>query len=235
MKQIKFIILFFSLFLAIKFVHAEDSNDSFFDKTVVDLLHERITDDRITAEPEYTSKSKASSVRMNQDKIKAIVLERFDSKFSSFVLNISYLDGKSDSLPGKYVSYVDVPVAARYIKFGEIIQASDLNNFKVKLDTIKNSDISSTIDVVGMQAKKYIAMGSVVKRADITNPTVIKNNDPVNIVYSSGAINLKTSGIALGSGAVGDMIKVKNGTSGIVLLGQIINKNTVQVSGSNNE
>ena len=29
-----------------------------------------------------------------------------DAKSSSFVLNISYLDGHSDSLPGKYVSDV---------------------------------------------------------------------------------------------------------------------------------
>jgi flagella basal body P-ring formation protein FlgA len=64
---------------------------------------------------------------------------------------------------------------------------------------------------------------------------VIKNADPVNIIYSSGSINLKTSGIALRAGAVGDMIKVKNGTSGIVVLGKIINNNTVQVSGDNHE
>ena len=66
-----------------------------------------------------------------------------------------------------------------------------------------------------------------VKRDDLE----IDINDPVNIIYSSGAINLKTVGIALGAGAVGDMIKVKNTSSGAVLLGQIINKNTVQVGG----
>jgi flagella basal body P-ring formation protein FlgA len=235
MKPMRFIFFLSFLFVAIKFVYAEPDDDSFFDKTVIDLLRDKISDDRITVEPNYVSKSKINTVRINQDKVKAITVERFDGKSSSFLLNILYLDGSSESLSGKYVSYVEVPVAARYIKFGEIIQSSDLNNLKVKLDTIKNSDINSTLEVVGMQAKKYIAAGSVIKKADVTNPPVIKNNDPVNIIYSSGAINLKTSGTALGAGAVGDMVKVKNGTSGIVLLGQIINKNTVQVSGSNNE
>jgi flagella basal body P-ring formation protein FlgA len=235
MKPIKFIVFLSLLLVTIKFAYAGNDNDGIFDKTVTDLLQEKITDNRITVEPEYTSKSKASSIRTNQDKIKSIVIEKFDSKPSEFLLNISYLDGKIDSLSGKYVSYVQVPVAARYIKYGEIIHSSDLNNVKVKLDTIKNSDISSAVDIVGMQAKKYIAVGSIIKKADVVNPPVIKNNDPVNIVYSSGAINLKTSGVALGTGAVGDMIKVKNASSGVVLLGQIINKNTVQVSGSNNE
>ncbi len=231
----RFIIFLSFLFVATKFAYAEISNDSFFDKIVVDLLQEKITDDRIIVEPQYSSKTKATAIGQNQDKIKTVTLEKFDLKSSSFGLNILYIDGKSDYLSGKYISYVEVPIAARYIKFGEIIQSSDLSNLKVKLDTIKNSDITSISEVLGMQTKKYIAVGLVIKKSDVTNPPVIKNNDPVNIVYSSGVINLKTSGIALGSGAIGDMIKVKNSTSGIVLLGQIINKNTVQVSGSNNE
>ena len=235
MKPIKVIFFLSFLFLAIKFTYAESGNDSFFDKTVIDLLRAKISDDRIIVEPHYVSKSKINDVIMNQDKVKAITIEKFDAKASSFLLNILYLDGTKDSLIGKYISYVEVPVAARYIKFGEIIQSDDLNNLKVKLDTIKNSDINSTIEVIGMQAKRYISAGSIIRRSDVANPPVIKNADPVNIIYSSGSINLKTSGTALRAGAVGDMIKVKNGTSGIVVLGQIINNNTVQVSGDNHE
>ena len=71
----------------------------------------------------YVSKSKINTVRINQDKVKAITVEKFDGKSSSFLLNILYLDGSREYLPGKYVSYVVVPVSARYIKFGEIIQS----------------------------------------------------------------------------------------------------------------
>lgn len=235
MRPIKFVYFLFVLFYAVRLVYAESDNGDFFNKTVISLLQEKVADDRITVEPSYASKSKINSVIMNQDKIKSVTVENFNAKSSSFLLNILYLDGNSESLSGKYISYVEVPVAARYIKFGEIIQSGDLNNLKVKLDTIKNSDTSTTIEIVGMQAKKYISAGSVIKKTDVANPPVIKNNDPVSIIYSSGAINLKTSGVALGAGAVGDMIKVKNSTSGIVVLGRIINNNTVQVSGSNNE
>jgi flagella basal body P-ring formation protein FlgA len=82
-----------------------------------------------------------------------------------------------------------------------------------------------------MQARQYIKPGSMFRSSDLVSPAVIKVNDPVNIIFSSGAINLKTVGIAMGNGAVGDMIKVKNESSGAVLLGQIVNKNTVQVGG----
>ncbi len=206
---------------------------SFFDKTVSDLLQEKITDERLSVEPEYNSQSKIANIRSKEDKIRSVELDKFDPQISSFALNVLYLDGTSESISGKYVLYIEIPVAARYIKFGEVIQSLDVKNVKAKFN--QNADIISVSEIVGMQAKKYIPMGSVIKRVDIVSPPVIKNNDPVNIIYSSGVINLKTSGIAMGSGAIGDMIKVKNSTSGIVLLGQIVNKNTVQVSGNNDE
>lgn len=228
------ICLYFLITASVAHAKTEDSS-SFFDKTAQELLQEKITDDRIYVEAEYNSKGKVDHIRTNEDKIKSIVLEKFDPKNSSFMFNILYNDGKSELLSGKYVLYVEVPIATRPIKYGEVIQSIDVSSLKVKVDKISSVDIAQVSEVVGMQAKNYISKGSIVKKVDIANPPVIKNNDPVNIIYSSGSINLKTSGISMGAGAVGDMIKVKNSTSGVVLLGQIVNKNTVQVNGSDNE
>ena len=144
---------------------------------------------------------------------------------------VEYNDGKIDSVSGKYISYIMAPIAGRYIKFGEVIQASDVSTKKTRLDTVRKGYATEDAEVIGMQAKKYIAVGKMFRTSDISNPPVLKNNDPVNIIYSSGVIKLRTTGIALGKGAVGDMIKVNNTASGAVLLGQITNKNTVQVGG----
>jgi len=104
-----------------------------------------------------------------------------------------------------------------------------LTTQKTKIDSLKNDYITDQSDIIGMQAKKYISMGNMFKLSDVSRPSVIKQNDPVSIIYSSGTINLKTVGVAMGAGAVGDMIKVKNSTSGAMLLAQVTNKNTVQV------
>ncbi len=205
--------------------------ENFIDSTIQGLLQEKITDSRVIVEQQYNSKNKLLRIKEKQEEIKSIILEKFDPKFSSFRVQIHYNDEKIDSLSGKYISYVMAPVAGRYIKFGEIIQSSDVASKKIRLDAIKNGYATEEAEVVGMQAKKYIAVGRMFKISDVSSPQVLKNNDPVNIIYSSGTISLKTMGVALGSGAVGDMIKVKNSSSGAVLLGQIINKNTVQVGG----
>ena len=62
MKPMRFIFFLSFLFVAIKFVYAEPDDDSFFDKTVIDLLRDKISDDRITVEPNYVSKSKIRQI-----------------------------------------------------------------------------------------------------------------------------------------------------------------------------
>ena len=217
--------------LLVLLVSSAFADKDFVDGTIQGLLQEKITDSRIIIEHQYNSKSKLAQIKSKKEEIKSIVLEKFDPKFSSYRVQVHYNDGKVDSISGKYISYIMAPIAGKYIKFGEVIQASDITSKKMRLDNLKKGFATEDSEVIGMQAKKYIAVGRMFKLNDISSPPVLKNNDPVNIIYSSGAINLKTVGIALGTGAVGDMIKVKNTSSGAVLLGQIINKNTVQVGG----
>lgn len=207
------------------------ASEDFVDTTINELLQAKITDERVLIEQQYNSQSKIDRLKNRREEIKSIVLEKFDPKYSSFRVLVQYNDGKTETFSGRYNSYIMAPLAARYIKFAEIIQADDITTKKTPLASIKNGYATEEAEVVGMQAKKYIAVGKMFKLNEMSSPPVIKNNDPVNIIYSSGSISLKTVGISMGVGAVGDMIKVKNSSSGAVLLGQIINKNTVQVGG----
>lgn len=229
MKLLSFL-LFLCITLLTLFALADED---FVGKTINGLLQEKIQDNRIIIEQEYSSKSKFDKIKSAQDKIDSIIVEQFEPKNSSFRVRVNYNDGKAETLSGRYLSYVMAPIAARYIKFGDVIQQSDVTTMKVRIDSLNSEYASELNEVVGMQAKTYIAAGKMFKINEVTSPNVIKNNDPVNIIYSSGAINLKTVGIAMGNGAVGDMIKVKNSSSGVVLLGQIVNKNTVKIGGEN--
>ncbi len=227
-------LLSFLLFICITFLSLFAIADEYFvDKTINGLLQEKLQDNRIIVEQEYSSKSKFDKIKSAQDKIDSIIVEQFEPKNSSFRVRVNYNDGKAETLSGRYNSYVMAPIAARYIKFGDVIQQSDVTTMKMRIDSLNSEYASELNEVVGMQAKTYIAAGKMFKINEVTSPNVIKNNDPVNIIYSSGVINLKTVGVAMGNGAVGDMIKVKNSSSGVVLLGQIVSKNTVKIGGEN--
>lgn len=197
--------------------------------SINDLLLEKILDKKITLEISFNSPSKANIVASKIEKVKDIQLEKLDPKFTSFRAKIIYSDGQQESLSGKYFAYIEIPVAARYIKFGDIIKRDDIGFQKVRADRIKRGYATEISEVIGLKATKQVAPNNMIKLSDLLKPPVIKTNDPVNIIFTSGSISLKTTGTALGSGAVGDTIKVKNDSSGAVLLGEIVNKNTINV------
>lgn len=165
------------------------------------------------------------------NEVKNVVLINYEPERSNFKIRVNYNNGSSDEVFGKYESFVELPVTSRFIKAGEIILASDVTSVKTKTSRVRGNYISKEEDIIGMQAKKHLSAGIVIKPNELARPAVIKMNDPVSITYSANNIQLKTTGVALGVGAIGDMIKVKNEDTGTVLLGQIINKNTVQVGG----
>lgn len=202
-----------------------------FEQAIIEALSEKITDKRISIEIKFNSSSKAAELEGKANDINKIEIEKFDTKYSSFRAKLNYNDGQKHTISGKYISFIEIPVTANFIKYNGIIQASDLTSTKVRVDRLKRGFATEASEVIGMKAKKYIPAGSMFRMSDLLNPPVIKSGDPVNLIYYSGLIKLKTVGTAQGSGAVGDSIKVKNDSSGAVLLGEIVNKNTVKVGG----
>ena len=202
---------------------------SYIHQSVSDLIADHIANKDLTVEIFFNSN--IDNIDNNLHNIKDILLEKFNPQYDNFTAKIIYKDNSTDLISGRYFLFTEVPVATRFIRFNEILQSSDITTVSVRIDSLKQGIISDINSVIGKKAKKQISAGGMFHFSDLMQQPVININDPVNIVYSSGLINLKTTGISLGSGVVGDTIKVKNESSGNIILGEIINKNTVKVGG----
>ncbi|WP_316354885.1 flagellar basal body P-ring formation chaperone FlgA [Candidatus Trichorickettsia mobilis] len=203
--------------------------DDPFDAKIEDLIYEKLGNNQLLIEVQYESKDRVENFRRRQSEIDNISLVRFDPSYATFKAKIQYHNDSTDEVFGRYETFIEMPFASRFIKAGEIIAAGDVTLVKTKALRIREQYLVDENDIIGKQTKKNFTAGMLFKNNELIRPPVIKQNDPVNIIYSSERIKLKTSGTALGTGAIGDMIKVKNEDTGIVLLGQIISKNTVQV------
>ena len=147
-------------------------------------------------------------------------------KGGNIKVRIEFSDNSSETIIGRYTTYVYAPVAARFLKAGIVIAPEDINLSKTKLRDIHGS-ISRNI--AGMQTRRNISSGNIVRESDLTSPKIIHNNDIINIHYSSGGITLQTSAIALENGGKGDVINVKNQKTGVILSGTVIDNNLVEI------
>ena len=90
-------------------------------------------------------------------------------------------------------------------------------------------DIPNIYDIIRKQSTKNISFGNLISTNYLVNPIVVKERDMVEIIYKSSNINLRTKCISMKSGVVGDSIKVKNDSSGIIIHATIIDKGVVEI------
>ncbi len=204
-----------------------------FESSVNELIKEKIGD-QFSLQTKFDSKAKIDKITENNEKIKSISLIYFSPETKSFKVLVLLENEEKIEVFGKFEAFFEVAAASHYIKFGEEISASDYKILKVKSLKSGQIHLKDPDQLVGMQAKYNIPAGHILKMSDLKKPPIIKENDPVTLLYTGHDISLKTIGIALSSGAAGEKIRVKNEKTGIVVFGEIIDRNIVKV-GTNDD
>ncbi|MBZ6379237.1 flagella basal body P-ring formation protein FlgA [Pacificimonas flava] len=68
-------------------------------------------------------------------------------------------------------------------------------------------------DADGLEARRNLAAGRIVRRSDLIQPQLVRRGDPVSIEVRSGTLTITSRGEALGSGAEGERVRVVTANS----------------------
>ena len=196
---------------------------------IKDLILEKLGTQVSDIELKFDSSTRFQEAKAYGDQVKNVQLLYFAPNYATFKVSITSSEDKTLELAGRYTAYIEVPVTVRGIVQGGIITESDVSTTRTPLSKMKGGYIESTAQVVGMQARRNLGNGVLIRNSDVVKPTLIRQNDSVSIIYSQSNIKLRTVGVAMQSGAIGDNIKVKNESTGIIVHGSIKGKNLVEV------
>ncbi len=120
----------------------------------------------------------------------------------------------------------EMPVAARALERGTIIQIEDITWQDVRIDT----GISDATKIVGFELKRSRNAGESFRASDLSAPTMIRRGQSVTLLVSSGGLQLATSGKSLQDGAQGATVRVQNNNTRRIIEGLVLDSTTVQVS-----
>ena len=145
-----------------------------------------------------------------------------------FVANVS-LGHKQYKLHGVYHKYLSAPAAKHRISKGKVIDEDDImmNNFDI--DLLKPTTIIEPNKVVGMVSKRNIDQNSLFKANDLKPLIIIAKGDMVTLQFTRSNLEIKATGIALNSGGLGNIIKVKVNDTNKVVIGKILSSSLVQI------
>lgn len=129
---------------------------------------------------------------------------------------------------GEIKRYQQVPVLNRSVKTGDVI-TSDLITVEKRLLTNPREVIVSAVQMMGMQAARFLNAGQTIAYADLKKEQVMKKGQMVKAVAGRSNFEVSISAQVEEAGAIGDVIKVRNLDSQKVVAARVIDKGIVRI------
>jgi flagella basal body P-ring formation protein FlgA len=163
-----------------------------------------------------------------------IDLTKIKTVLGNTVINLKMWDKKKQFLDQKtvllkVVAKTNFVAAARNIKAGEIITEEVLTTVYNDIYGKPKSCFFNKDELLGKQAKNFIAKNSLITDYAICNRPIINQGDKVTIIGTSGKIKLEFEGQALNNGAAGEKITVKSYKYNKKFKGEVIDSQNVKV------
>jgi flagella basal body P-ring formation protein FlgA len=98
-----------------------------------------------------------------------------------------------------------LPVLAHDVQRGELLTASD---FVLEERPTPAGPIAGPGQILGKEAVRRLAAGSLVRASDVAEPRLVKRGEPVSLTIRSGSLLIRAQGRALSDGRRGDLVRV---------------------------
>jgi len=132
-------------------------------------------------------------------------------------------------VPAQVKNYTKVLIAKRTMGRGTLI---DANNVKVQLldiGSLAYGHLSTSAEAIGKRLKRPIRAGSVILPNQLEAIRQVKRGERVQILASTGGVQIQVKGKALANGALGETISVRNLSSKRVIDATVIGPGKVEV------
>ncbi len=126
-------------------------------------------------------------------------------------------------------AYASVIVLTRPVQRGEIISQQHLSLERMDVSTTRGDYATDFEQIENKEAARNLPSGAILGMKSIIEPPLVKRKDKVSINSGEAGFSVQMSGIALMDGAKGQVIRVKNESSGRVISGTVVEAGVVLV------
>jgi flagella basal body P-ring formation protein FlgA len=142
----------------------------------------------------------------------------------------SFVDDETETVPtaDRAAAFTKFVVLTKSLQTGEIISADDVK--LVSRDTNPGVGYFRDInDVVGRKAKRAININQIIRTRHLELDYAIQKDQSVIIESKIGPVTVVSAGIAVDDAQLGELVKVKNDSSGLVVEGVAISEKKIRI------
>ena len=125
--------------------------------------------------------------------------------------------------------FEDVLIAKDKIKRNELLSRSDFEFARIEVSKLVGDPVSDLASLDGMRATKTIPEGKILVENMMEPVPVVEKGERVRIVYESGNLKIESYGIAKKDAIEGEMVEVKNTSSGKKVYARAVSDGLVMV------
>ncbi len=205
--------------------------DSFIESSIAKQIANVIDKKGVAVKCDFNEKEILEQIKQNNNYIKRVGLDKVDQGQKRFEANVYTTHGHKIHLSGSYKCYLLIPTFKQFVKANHAISIDkDIEN-RYFLDEHINQNIILTVDALqGNRVNKNISAFTPIKKEYIKNKILISQKDIVKVIYKNKSLYITSFGIALESGSIGDVIRVRDSKNkSFIYSGKVIAEKTVEI------
>lgn len=125
--------------------------------------------------------------------------------------------------------YREVAVITKSLSKGHLISKDEIQLQRVNTSSISQNYVEDAANVLGMELKRSLTSGSIVKLSDIREPDLVRKGESVEVTYRGGSITVSSAGTALSNGHMGQSIKILNTQSRRIIDARVVGHGLTEV------
>lgn len=133
------------------------------------------------------------------------------------------------TVAGSVHETVQLPVLARSVAPGEVIQLTDLDWMAIRIDRVAGNAVTDPKQLVGMTARRPLRSGQMLRMSDVAMAPAVHRGSMVTLMVQTENMTLTAQGRALEDAAVGQPVRVVNTMSNKTLTGVVKDATTVAI------
>ena len=133
---------------------------------------------------------------------------------------------------GRVQEMISLPVATHRLLPGDIITEGDVKISRLNANLTRNEVARTFNQVVGMEVRKPISLGSPLGTDDFARPMAVQKGQTVFVQLEYPGLLISAQGVAAESGALGNRVKVVNVASRAILNTQVTGHGQVRIAAS---
>lgn len=198
-----------------------------------DLIEEAIIDNSEFSDNETSVEVRLTEGRSELEKLVTDELEltgiEVDTQKKTFAGFIVSNDVIPFEVEGRYTEMVQIPVITHKLSRDEVISLNDIEYMGVDSRKLSRGYITDESLLIGKSPTRTLFKKRPVMPSQIAEPTLVKKKEAVTMVFRNNLLQMQDVGVAMQDGGKGELIRIRNENSNIIVNARVISSGLVEV------